>query len=571
MKDQNQHDHITIGAASSESVEISRGRLFLVIAGFILVFGIISLRVIDVSVLSEGLNLRPSNFIDGEVQVKHRADIVDRNGVLLAVNLSTASLYANPQVIIDVEEAAKKLNKYFPELDMDTLRSRLDSKKTFVWIKRNLTPKEEYEVNALGIPGLYFRDEEKRIYPHNELMAHVLGFINNDGQGVSGVERQFDQYLVGTDDVGDLNKPLKLSVDVRVQSVVHDVLYDALKEYNAIGASAVVMDVNTGEVVSMVSLPDFDLNNPVDKGQFNRATYGVYEMGSTFKTFNMALGFELGDISMKDKYDVSKPLKISHFTIRDYHPKGGELTIPEIFMYSSNIGCAKIAMDIGAENQRDFLDRLGLLSETDIELPERAMPLYPSSWGKISAMTISYGHGIAVTPIHMAKAMSSMVNGGNLHPATLLFKGKDDVIKSTRVISQATSDKVRKLMRIAVKYGTGEKADISGYLVGGKTGSADKPNKGRYNESAIISSFVAAFPMNKPKYTVFVMLDEPVGNKSTGGYATGGMIAAPAVGKIIERIAPILGVIPVDENNYEIRKEFWYEKPGQEVALTKTF
>lgn len=575
--EQNEKSHITIGKASPEIVSTSQARLFVVSAIFIIAFCVLSFRVIAVSVFGDGEGASFAYLHEyGDPNIKkNRSDIVDRNGVLLAVNLATASLYANPQIIMDVNDAVNKLSGVFSDMDADTIRKRLQSDRSFVWVKRNLTPQEQYRVNSLGIPGLLFKEEEKRVYPHKELLSHTLGFVDIDGNGISGVEKQFDNYLKGFDKTGKIHEPLRLSIDVRAQSIVRDSLKDAFDEFKAIGASAVVMDVNNGEVLSMVSLPDFDLNNPSagnNSERFNRSTLGVYEMGSTFKTFNMALGFELGDIGMKDIYDVSRPLKVANFRIRDYHQKKDRLTVPEIFMYSSNIGSAKIAMDIGAEAQKMFLGRLGLLDELEIELPEKSAPLFPTRWGKISSMTISYGHGIAVSPMHMAKATAALVNGGKLHPETLLYKGEDYVAKSQRVISQVSSDKIRKLMRFAVKHGTGSNADADGYFVGGKTGSADKADKGNYDRNSNISSFVAAFPMNKPKYVVLVMLDGPVGNASTGWYTTGGMVAAPIIKNIISRVAPVLGVMPVDENNYEIRKEFWYDyEREQEVAAAGAY
>jgi len=321
-------------------------------------------------------------------------------------------------------------------------------------------------------------------------------------------------------------------------------------------------------------MPDFNLNNPGDAdhdAKFNRATYGVYEMGSTFKVFNMALGFEKNNLKLKDIFDVSEPIKVARFTIRDYHQKKKELTASEVFMFSSNIASVQIAVDAGEEAQREFLGRLGLLDELEIEIPEKSEPLYPDNWGKVSAVTISYGHGIAVTPMHVASATAALVNGGVLNPVTLLKKSRFSFLNSgVRVVQEDTSDKIRKIMRLAVKHGTGKNSDVEGYLVGGKTGSADKPKEGKYNTKVNISSFVSAFPMNEPKYVVLVMMDEPVGNAKTGGFTTGGMVAAPVAGEVIKRIAPILGVTPVDENDYEIQKEFWYdnERDKQQVAIT---
>jgi cell division protein FtsI (penicillin-binding protein 3) len=569
-------DKVSVGRASEEDIRISRSRLFVVSGVFIVVFMVLAYRIIEVSVLKGGKVFTVKSYDEFfDEEIKTRADIIDRNGTLLAVNLSTASLYANPSVILDVEDAVAKVQSIFADIDIKNLKDKLSSDKRFVWIKRNLTPQEQYKINELGLPGLYFKEEEKRIYPHKNLMSHILGFVDVDGKGISGIEKKFNTYLSGTNNIGGVNEPLQLSVDIRVQSIVREVLNVAMEEFKALGATGIVLDANTGEVISMVSMPDFNLNNPGEAkydAKFNRATYGVYEMGSTFKTFNMALGFEKNNIKLKDIYDVSEPIRVARFTIRDYHQKKKELTASEVFMFSSNIASAQIAVDAGEIEQQKFLDKLGLLHELDVEIPEKSTPLYPDNWGKVSTMTISYGHGIAVTPMHVASATAALVNGGVLNPVTLLKKNKFSFFNDgIRVVSEATSDKIRKIMRLAVHYGTGRKADVRGYLVGGKTGSADKPKEGKYDTNVIISSFISAFPMDEPEYVVMVMMDEPIGTAKTGGYTTGGMVAAPVAGDIIKRIAPILSVTPVDESDYEIQKEFWYDNEGtkQQVAITE--
>lgn len=562
IHDNGDKTYIHIGTASSKSVEVSHNRLHVVIILFIIAFLVISLRVFDVSVLS-GENIAsidPESDAAPE-QVTKRADIVDRNGIMLATSLTTASVYANPKVMLDKQAAFQKLSQTFPELDKTELKNKLNMEKNFVWIKRNLTPSEQYKVNALGIPGIYFQDEEKRIYPHKNLFAHELGFVNVDGVGTAGIEKQFNNFLTHkANDTDGSDAPLTLSLDIRVQNIVREALLNSISTFKAKGASGIVMDVTTGEVLAMVSLPDFDPNQPSSASAdelFNRTTYGVYEMGSTFKAFNTAMALDSNAVKMTDNYDVATPIKIGGFTIHDYHPKAGSLTVPEIFMYSSNIGSAKIALDAGAQTQKSFLKKLGLLNELQIELPERGTPLYPQQWSKISSMTVSYGHGIAVTPMHVATATSALINGGTFYPATLLKKEGTEIY-GEKVIGKKTSDNMRKLLRMVVQYGTGAKADVASYLVGGKTGSADKVVTGGYNRHALISSFIGAFPMNKPKYVVFAMVDDPIGNKNTGGFATGGMIAAPVVHDIISRIGPMLNVSPVNENTYEIKKEFWY-------------
>jgi cell division protein FtsI (penicillin-binding protein 3) len=547
----------------------TRTRVTIVMAVFALCYVVIALRVLGVTVFGseESRNVYARANGNQDKQIFHRADIVDRNGILLAINLATASLYANPQVVLDIDEAAEKLRSVFPDMNKQALFRSLSSDKKFVWIKRNLTPVEQHAVNSLGIPGLYFIREEKRVYPHKNLLSHVLGYANIDGYGIAGVEKYADQYLrEGWKDSGE---PLQLSVDVRVQQVLHKVLEGALAQYKAKGTSGLVMDVSNGEVLGIASLPDFDPHNPGisdDNSLFNRATLGVYEMGSTFKTFNMAFGLESGNISMKDMYDVSEPLKIANFTIKDFHAKKPVLSFPEVYIYSSNIGSAKIALKAGEEKQQGFVRKLGLLSDMELEVMEKGSPLYPDSWGKSHTMTISYGHGIAVTPVHVAQATASLINGGKFYPATLM-KGKNDTFTPAQVVNKKTSNNIRKLMRFAVEYGTGGNAEAKGYLVGGKTGSADKAGKGGYTQGGIVASFVGAFPMNKPRYVVFVMVDEPQDDYTTYGNATGGKVAAPLVKDIISRIGPILGVQPVNESDYEIRKEFWYDYDRAEPKM----
>lgn len=553
---------VKVGRASPEVIETSHNRLLVVMIVFTLAFVSISLRVFEVSLLGGGETTDEMDFAEFN-RPYERADIVDRNGVLLVSNLVTASLYANPKVVLDAEEAVQKLVNTFPDLEKEVLRERLASNRSFVWIKRNLTPVEQYQANSLGLPGLYFEREETRVYPHENLLSHVLGFVDVDGHGLSGIEKQFDGYLSDKKTAD----PLRLSIDVRVQEIVHRALLAKKEEYNATAAVALVMDVYTGEIISLVSLPDFDPNNSgkaTAEEKFNRATLGVYEMGSTFKIFNTALALESGKIKVDDVYDVSTPIRVASFNIRDFHPKKGLMTVPEIFMYSSNIGSARMATQVGGDEQRQFLRTLGLLDGLQVEIPEKSEPLYPSHWGKISTMTISYGHGIAVTPMHIVKATSALVNGGVLHPSTLLHKQADNDIRGVRVVSEETSDAIRRMLRLAVEYGTGGNGNASSYLVGGKTGSADKVSNGNYKNGGMLSSFVAAFPMNRPQYAVMVMVDEP---QSKGGYVTGGVVAAPVVKEIVSKAGPVLGVQPVDENEYEIRREFWYDNEPKEPKI----
>ena len=478
-----------------------------------------------------------------------RAEIVDRNGVLLATSLGTASLYANPQKVPDAAVAARRLIGVLPERSEAELTALLSSDKTFVWVERNLTPREQYEVNRLGIPGLDFQEEDRRVYPNGPLAAHTLGFTNIDNVGLAGIEQSFDESLKTRRD------PLTLSLDIRVQQVLRHELATQIDKFGAIGGGGIVLDVTTGEVVAMVSLPDFDPNAPAgadEEERFNRMTLGVYELGSVFKIFNHAMALESGVATLASSYDATKPIRIGRFTISDYHAEKRWLTLPEIFTHSSNIGSAKMALDVGGTAQKKFLSDLGLLRRTSIELPEQGAPMYPSTWREVNTMTIAFGHGIAVSPLHLATAVAATVNGGILHPPTLIRRAPGAAIPGTRVLSATTSQQMRQLLRLVVADGTGRNAEAPGYFVGGKTGTAEKQVNGRYKRKALISSFVAAFPIHAPRYVVLALLDEPKGIKETYGYATGGWTAAPVVSRVIARAAPLLGLAPVDKDAPEI-------------------
>ena len=530
------------------ALEVARNRLMVAVLLFFAAFAVMMVRTVElglstpeeVQVASRQIEVPPVQF--------SRADIRDRNGEVLATNLEGASLYANPQEIKDAHEAAVKLVSVLPDLSLAEVESKLSSGRHFVWLKRKLSPREKWQVNALGIPAFYFQREEERVYPHGRLAAHALGFVDVDGNGLGGVERYFNDRLA---DKSMMDQPIKLSLDTRVQYALTDELEAAMSAHQAIGAAGLVMDVNTGEVIAMVSLPDFDPNSVSGAGgqeRFNRVTQGVYELGSTFKTFTFAAALDQGVATLNDGYDATKPLRIARFTINDDHPKARYLTLPEIFAFSSNIGTAQMALDLGTERQQAFLSNIGLLQPSNIELPEVGAPLYPETWRKISTMTISYGHGIAVSPLQLASGISAMVNGGRLNAATVV-ENPDAWRTGKQVISQSTSRKIRQLLRLAVTKGTGGRADAIGYRVGGKTGTAEKAVAGGYDTRALISSFVGVYPMDDPRYVVFALLDEPRGTKETFGFRAGGWVAAPVVKNVVLRTAPLLGVAPKREDD----------------------
>jgi len=529
------------------ALETGRNRLIVAAAVMSMAFGGIAMRLVDLTVMESGNEPRRAEVVSPAGEAHARADILDRNGIILATSLPTASLYADAKNFLDPEVSAAKLIDVLPELNYQTVVRKLKSQGRFVWLARNLTPQQKFEVNRLGIPGLAFERGERRVYPHGRLAAHVLGLTTVDGNGVAGIERQFDKELrTGSG-------AIRLSVDIRVQSILQEELGAAIKEFNALGAAGVVMNVHTGEVVAMASYPDYDPNNPVGiQGEpgFNRATKGVYEMGSTFKLFTAAMALDTGTVNLQSRYDARQPIRISRFRINDFHAKNSWLSVPEIILHSSNIGAAKMAMDVGTTGQQDYLKRLGLLNASMLELPEVGAPLLPSTWRPINTMTISYGHGIAVSPVQLTNAISSLVNGGLKRPSTLIrVNGKAPV--GRRIMEKKTSKQVRSLMRLVVSSGTGRKAEAKGYLIGGKTGTAEKLKGRGYAKTAKISSFVGAFPMNDPRYTVLVVVDEPKGTKRTFNYATGGWVAAPAVGRIVERMGPIVGITPDMDATYE--------------------
>ncbi|HEC90498.1 MAG TPA: penicillin-binding protein 2 [Alphaproteobacteria bacterium] len=528
-----------------QALEMGRNRLLVTGALFALAFFAIAFRLVDLSLFSTaepafaGVSSSPP-------PITGRADIVDRNGIILATSLPTRSLYANPRDIIDVEDAARRLRRALPRLNREEVLIKLKSKSAFVWLKRDLTPKQQFAVNGQGIPGLAFRREERRVYPQLRAAAQVIGLTDVDGVGIAGIERRFDQSLKGG------GPALVLSIDIRVQAVMRRELLAAMTEFRAIGAAGVVLDVRTGEVLALVSLPDFDPNRPRssrgDAG-FNRASKGVYEMGSTFKLFTAAMALDSGTVTLKDGYDASKPIRVARFTISDYHGKNRWLSIPEIIIYSSNIGAARMALDVGTDLQRAYLGRFGLLSPSSVELPEIGIPLMPPVWRDINTMTIGYGHGIAVSPLQLTNAVAALVNGGLYRPPTLLRQDAGKIAPGKRVLSEKTSEQIRYLMRQVVRRGTGRKAETAGYAVGGKTGTADKIVAGRYVNGALISSFIGAFPIAKPRYAILAMLDEPKGDKRTSNYATGGWVAAPVVRSVVRRLGPLLGLEPKMENS----------------------
>jgi len=549
------------------AIETGRSRIVIAGALFGLCFLVLGGRLADLMLFRGGIEPTPTRTAGlvaatGGASIVDRAPIVDRNGVLLAVNLRSASLSADPRKVIDPFEAATKLSRLFPELNRAELHQRLMSDRSFLWIKRNLTPGDQKSVNALGIPGLAFHVEQKRLYPQGALTAHAVGYTDIDSKGIAGIEQFFDDRLR---DPGRLQDPLQLSIDIRVQHALRDELSKSIEEFSAIGGAGLIMDARSGEIVAMVSLPDFDplsVGEAAGDAKFNRITLGVYEMGSTFKTFALAMGLDAGIVGMNGGYDASRPIKISRFTISDDHPKNRWLSVPEIYQYSSNIAAAKMAVDVGPAGQKAFMERMGMLRKPAVELPEVGSPLSPKRWNTIETMTIAFGHGLSVSPLQTGVGISAVVNGGLLVPPTLVKREAGAVVPAERVLKAQTSANMRRLMRLVVTDGTGTKAEANGYVVGGKTGTAEKAGVGGYRRKSLLSSFVAAFPMHEPRYVVIAIIDEPKGTKQTHGFATAGWTAAPAIGRIVSRIAPLLGVDPVDANAPKVREALMLPAAG---------
>ncbi len=523
----------------ARALDCARNRLLATGLIFLFAFLVIGGRLVDLTLIGKGDDVALAGSDAGVTS--RRGDIVDRNGIILATSLPTASLYADPKSIIDAPAAAAQLNAVFPTLERSWLLAKLTQKGRFVWIRRNLSPEEHHTVNKLGIPGLFFQTEYRRVYPHGREAAHVLGLVNVDGLGIAGVEQSYQKPLGQGDE-------LRLSIDMRVQHMLREELEAATREFRAIGAGGLILDAHSGEVVALVSLPDFDPNNPirgVEDARFNRITKGVYELGSVFKVFTVAMALDTATTSLERGYDASRPIRVASYTISDYHPQNRWMSTPEIFVHSSNIGSAMMAVDVGGARQRQYLQRLGLFGRAAVDVPEVGESLVPNPWREINTMTVGFGHGIATTPAQVAAAVAAIVNGGFLRPTTLVARDPSaGPPPGERVISAKTSQQMCSLMRMVVQYGTATRADQPGYEVGGKTGTAEKLVNGHYRRDQRISSFVGAFPMDAPRYVVLAMLDDPKGNRSTYNYATGGWVAAPIVGRLVGRMAPLVGIAP---------------------------
>ncbi|RYJ02637.1 MAG: penicillin-binding protein 2 [Acetobacteraceae bacterium] len=577
--------------ARRAQLEKTRGRLVVAAGGFAVLFGAVSLKLAFATIFDPMLpRLRPvAHMPTTSDPIVGRAPITDRNGEVLAVSLQVTELYANPQEINDPEAAADRLLRVLPNLDRERLVARITRRNVpgteraveFAYIARNLPPRQQQAINDLGVPGFHFRPAERRFYPQGSAAAHVLGQVDVDGRGIAGVERSFDERLRAD------RAPIRLSLDVRVQVALREAVQKAIADYNGIGGAGVVMDVNTAEILAMVSLPDYDASDPGglqrradattlpgprqviarqpaaaaprsdQDPHFNRATVGLYEPGSTFKLFTAAMALDAGTANIWSSFDAAHPIRYGRFTISDYKGKNRSLMLPEVLAYSSNLGAAHMAMGVGPARHREFMGRMGMLGRLGVEVPETARPLAPTAqgWRDINTMTVAFGHGISVTPLHVINGVSALANGGILRQPTLLAQPAGQPREGTRVIAERTSDTLRRLMRLVVTDGSGKGAEVAGYFVGGKTGTAQKTGpRGGYLEDKRIAAFVGAFPMNAPRFALYVMVDEPKPNAQSHGYATAGWVAAPAAGSVIRRIAPILGMVPETDRIPQIQQ-----------------
>lgn len=528
-----------------------RNRLRLVMLGFAVCFALIAGRAGQLSMLAPDV----TRTARSDTYRMPRPDIVDRNGVLLASDIQIASLWANPRKIIDVEEAIELLTAVAPELDAKVLHKKLTKDRAFVWLKREVSPAQQRAIHNQGVPGVGFRNETVRVYPMGRLAAHTLGYVDVDSQGLSGMEKFLDdQGALYTASLSDPERrtslPAQLSLDVRVQHALASEIQKAINHFKAKAGAGVVIDVNTAEVLAMVSLPDFNPNKPKhaqEQIRMNRVTSGVYELGSVIKAVTFAMALDAGVTNLQGRYDARYPLVIGRARINDFHAEKRILTVPEVFLHSSNIGTARMALDVGLKGHQAFLRKVGLFERMITEIPEAAAPLLPKRWSKLATVTAAFGHGFAVQPLQGAAVTASLLNGGRLIRPTFLKREHDTVGGfAKQVIKPQTSEQMRYLFRLNAQKGTARKAagEALGYRVGGKTGTAEKVINGRYSKNHRLTSFIGGFPMDDPKYVVLVMLDEPKPVKGTYGYATSGWNAVPTAGKVISRIAPLLGVQP---------------------------
>jgi cell division protein FtsI (penicillin-binding protein 3) len=535
----------------STSLGKSSGRMRIVAVAFLCLYAVIGGRLVLLGFKPDPTTMRRSG---GETIAAARPDVLDRNGEILATDVKTMSVFAEPRHIIDKDEATELLTAVLPNVDARELRERLGSRKGFVWVKREVTPHQRDEVFHLGLPGVGLVAENKRVYPNGAAAAHVLGYVNIDNEGIAGIEKYIDgQGLADLHDAGfsitpEELRPISLSIDVKATHAVRDELARGIEHYKAKAGAAAILDVTTGEVVALASLPDYDPNQTPDMRNqmlINRMNVGVYEMGSTFKALTIAMALDSGKVNLGSRLDARGALSFGRFRIHDYHAQNRALTVPEVFTYSSNIGTARMAMGQGVERHKAFLRKMGQLTRMRTELPESAEPIVPKTWGELNTMTIAFGHGLAVAPLQSMMAVGALMNGGYLMTPTFLKRSEEEARKqAVQVVKPETSEAMRYLMRLNAEIGTAKKVNVNGYYVGGKTGTAEKVIGGHYSKTRLFTTFMAVAPSDKPKYLFLTIMDEPQGLPETGGYATAAYNSGAVTAQIIERVGPILGLPP---------------------------
>ncbi|KQX39838.1 cell division protein [Devosia sp. Root436] len=542
---------ISLDGARKVRGNLTQARIRWMVLALVMGFGLVGGRLVQLGMVVQ------DSTIEGQARdviTATRPPILDRNGLEMAVDIRVPSLFAEPRRIIDVEEAVRKLRTVLPELDEAWLRNRLTGDKGFVWVERELSPAIQEKVMRLGIPGIDFITESKRFYPGMTEASHILGSTNIDNQGISGIENHMDGENVALlQDLGlargNALAPVELSVDMRVQHVMHEQLVDAMTRYQAIAAAGVMMDIHTGEIIALASLPDFDPNDPATalvKDSFNRITAGIFEPGSIFKTVTMAAALDSGSVTINDQFDARFGIRFGRFTIDDFHGKHRILSLPEVYKYSSNIGTIRVMQAMGKEAYRAFLTTMGFDIRVPFELPEMRLPTVPKEFSDVGAATASFGHGLSVSPLHMVTAYAAFVNGGNYIAPTLY---KRDIAEAEalyrRVLKPETSAEIRYLMRLNALEGSGSQMnkEALGYRVGGKTGTAEKVVDGRYSSNKVTNFFGSAFPLDNPRYAMIIMVDEPKLENAQSG-TTAGWNAGMVTGRIVQRVAPMLGIAP---------------------------
>lgn len=542
-------ERVRLATFQSQALVVAKVRAIVVLLLFtIAVIAMVS-RLFYIGVFEEQ-NVASNN---GTLYIPPRGDIVDRNGLPLARTIQAFAIRVVPEKIIgDKSQLAQQLAEIFPDTSVDRFLELLNRKRP-TYLRRRVVPDMANKVHALGEVGFEFPSENERFYPQHSLGAHLLGYVNADENGAMGAEEILNERL--TKD-GLRSEPVALAMDARVQAALEQELGAAMLRLEAKGAAGIILDVDSGEVVALASMPEFNPNK-FEKGdiarQLNAVTNNVYELGSTFKPLTVAAALDAGTVTnLATRYDATAPIRIAGFVIKDDHPQNRYLNVPETLVHSSNIVTARLADNLGTERMQALVRSLGFDVPPDIDLQQKAQPLWPANWGRTNNMTIAYGHGISVTPMHLASAYAAMVNGGIWRPASIIKLSESEIPKGRRVFKASTSARMRQLLRMIVVHGTGRSADAKGFRIGGKTGSAEKPEAGGYNKKSLVSTFAAAFPMDNPRYVVISMIDEPAGNAASSFQRTAAYTAAPVISNLVPRIGPMLGVMPDNKRDVNI-------------------